>query len=635
MRNRFLAILSAFFILMAGSGIGAAADEPIQTAGNNSTSDQYNLASTNIQNASSTIAANEFVQTAENNSTLNQYNLVSAVQSSSPTVTETRITTNPSNSWNPSIYGNKIVWEDDRNGNWDIYIYDLSTHQEIHTTNKADQHSPDIYGNMVVWTDLRNGGSDIYLQDLSTKKQTRITTSGSAYGPKIYGNRIIWEEFDDNPGVDYSLGIYMYDISTKKKTQITSSISACGPDIYGNNIVWQDSHESYEGDIYVYDLSTKKETQLTHDELTANPAIYGNKIVWENLSYEGDIHVYDLSTKKESRITTSQPVGDKVSIYDNRIVWTDNRNESWDIYMYDLSTSKETQITTNEFTQYGPDIYGNKIVWVEEHNEESDIYMATIGQSIPNADFSASSTSGNAPLTVKFTDKSTGSPTAWKWNFGDGAPLVNEYNPTHTYSKPGTYTVKETVSNAEGKDTEIKTNYITVTAPLKAPVADFSASSTSGNAPLKVKFTDKSTGSPTAWKWSFGDGSALVTQYNPTYTYTKPGTYTVKETVSNAAGKDTEIKTKYITVKAAPIKPIAAFSASPTSGKNPLKVQFTDKSTGTPTSWKWSFGDGTYSTSRNPAHKYSKAGKYAVSLTVKNANGSNTKTISGYITVKK
>ncbi len=171
--------------------------------------------------------------------------------------------------------------------------------------------------------------------------------------------------------------------------------------------------------------------------------------------------------------------------------------------------------------------------------------------------------------------------------------------------------------------------------PVKIPAADFSASTTSGNAPLTVKFTDKSTGSPTAWKWSFGDGSALVTQYNPTYTYTKPGTYTVKETVSNAAGKDTEIKTNYITVKAAPVKaPVAAFSASPTSGKKPLKIQFTDKSTNSPTSWKWSFGDGTYSTSKSPAHTYSKAGKYTVSLTVKNLKGSNTKTSAGYITVK-
>ena len=140
-----------------------------------------------------------------------------------------------------------------------------------------------------------------------------------------------------------------------------------------------------------------------------------------------------------------------------------------DIIMYDLSTSTGTQITTNGSSQSEPAIYGDRIVWRDDRNGNSDIYMATIGPSLPTADFSASATSGYAPLKVKFTDKSTGSPTAWKWSFGDGSALVTQYNPTYTYTKPGTYTVKETVSNAAGKDTEIKTNYITVkAAPIKA-----------------------------------------------------------------------------------------------------------------------------------------------------------------------
>ena len=79
--------------------------------------------------------------------------------------------------------------------------------------------------------------------------------------------------------------------------------------------------------------------------------------------------------------------------------------------------------------------------------------------------------------------------------------------------------------------------------------------------------------------------------------------------------------------------PVAAFSASPTSGKAPLKVKFTDRSTSLPTSWKWSFGDGYYSTAKNPVHKYGKAGKYTVSLEVKNKKGSN-KTTYNYISVK-
>jgi len=94
----------------------------------------------------------------------------------------------------------------------------------------------------------------------------------------------------------------------------------------------------------------------------------------------------------------------------------------------------------------------------------------------------------------------------------------------------------------------------------------------------------------------------------------------------------TVTKSSYVVVNVLKA-PIAAFSASSTSGNVPLKVQFTDKSLNNPTSWKWNFGDGTYSTARDPAHTYSKVGKYTVSLTVKNAAGSNAVTKSSYINV--
>ena len=77
--------------------------------------------------------------------------------------------------------------------------------------------------------------------------------------------------------------------------------------------------------------------------------------------------------------------------------------------------------------------------------------------------------------------------------------------------------------------------------------------------------------------------------------------------------------------------PVAAFTASPIAGKHPLNVQFIDKSTDV-YYWSWNFGDKTTSTLPSPIHKYTKAGKYTVSLKVKNEAGSNTKTMS--ITVK-
>ncbi len=249
------------------------------------------------------------------------------------------------------------------------------------------------------------------------------------------------------------------------------------------------------------------------------------------------------------------------------------------------------------------------------------------------ADFSASPTSGNAPMRVVFTDASTGSPTSWRWSFGDGTYSTSK-NPSHTYSKAGKYTISLTVRNTAGSIIATKSGYINVGAPLKAPVSAFSASTTSGYAPIKVTFTDSSANSPTSWRWNFGDG-ITSTEQNPEHTYSKTGRYTVSLVVRNSIGSNTATKSRYINVLT-PLKvPIASLSASPTSGKAPLRVQFTDRSTESPISWRWSFGDGTYSTSKNPAHTYSKAGRYTVTLTTTNARGSNTKTVAGYITVSR
>jgi PKD repeat protein len=243
----------------------------------------------------------------------------------------------------------------------------------------------------------------------------------------------------------------------------------------------------------------------------------------------------------------------------------------------------------------------------------------------PVAAFSASPVSGKTPLTVAFTDKSSNMPTKWKWSFGDGASSTIQ-NPKHKYSKAGKYTVTLTVTNAKGSNTITETDYIKV---ISKPAANFTSSVTSGKAPLNVKFTDTSTGTASGWIWEFGDGSKSFVE-NPTHKYSKAGTYTVNLTVKNAAGSNTVTKTEHIKVTA---KPVAEFSATPTSGKAPLNVKFTDASTGSPTKWKWSFGDGTSSTIQNPKHKYSKTGSYTVTLTSTNAAGISTTTKTDYIKV--
>jgi PKD repeat protein len=82
----------------------------------------------------------------------------------------------------------------------------------------------------------------------------------------------------------------------------------------------------------------------------------------------------------------------------------------------------------------------------------------------PVANFVGSPTSGNVPLTVNFTDLSTGDITSRSWTFGDTGTSTAQ-NPSHTYSSAGTYPVSLTVTGPGGSDVETKTNYITVANP--------------------------------------------------------------------------------------------------------------------------------------------------------------------------
>jgi PKD repeat protein len=166
----------------------------------------------------------------------------------------------------------------------------------------------------------------------------------------------------------------------------------------------------------------------------------------------------------------------------------------------------------------------------------------------PVAGFAADTVSGTAPLNITFTDQSSNTPTSWAWAFGDSGTST-EQNPVHQYTAAGNYTVTLTATNAGGSDTETKTNYITISAPIVAPVTAFSGTPISGTAPLTVTFTDASTNVPTSWVWGFGDSNTTnTTVQNPVHTYTMAGTYTVNLTATNAGGSNTTTRSGYITV---------------------------------------------------------------------------------------
>ncbi|HEX2608037.1 MAG TPA: PKD domain-containing protein, partial [Flavisolibacter sp.] len=238
----------------------------------------------------------------------------------------------------------------------------------------------------------------------------------------------------------------------------------------------------------------------------------------------------------------------------------------------------------------------------------------------PTANFTASTTSGCSPLVVDFTDQSTGNPTSWLWDFGNGGTSTLK-NPSTTYFKEGVYTITLTATNAAGSHTFTRTSYITI---YGKPSVYFIASDSVGCYPFRIRFTDLSTASSgttnTSWLWDFGNGVQSSLQ-NPANVYSTAGANTVTLKVTNDKGcYSVYAKPRYIQINGGIQSGFT--NTQPTVCRPPFDVSFSGSSTGPGTlSYYWDFGDGSTSTAQSPSHTYTTPGNYTVSLATTSTNG--------------
>ena len=259
----------------------------------------------------------------------------------------------------------------------------------------------------------------------------------------------------------------------------------------------------------------------------------------------------------------------------------------------------------------------------------------------PIAHFTANPQSGCAPMTVQFTDQSTGTPETWNWSFPGGTPSSStQQNPTVVYNTPGVYDVTLIVTNQLGTDVANEFGYIEV---KDFPLAGFlytedektiHFNSTSQYADLFI--------------WDFGDGYSMQgnlgqnvpgnmhggrttgTYDNPSHTYDNDGTYPVLLTVIGDCGSHTYSDVIEV------ISPVSAdFAAIEPEGCASHIVEFIDQSTPNVTTWEWEFPGGSpaSSTDPNPVVTYTAAGVYDVILNVGNAQYTDRRTKRMFVRV--
>lgn len=302
---------------------------------------------------------------------------------------DTQITTNNSDQQDASVWGDKIVYEDARDGGPDdIYMYDLYTGQESRiTTDGADAWEPFIYGDTIVWSDERNAAlTDVYMYDLSTGTTTRITDEAFDQDEAmIHGTNVAWA--DERNGINDD--IWRYDLVTGAQSLVAGGPGSQDyPDVFGERIVYEEyDTPTTKADIHMHDLVTGTTTKITDevadskwDDDQFDPRIWGDNVVWYDYRNPTvDVYAYDIADGTEKQITSGIGTEDYPTVFKDRIVYEDDIVK-WNIHNYDLFVGAGYPVT-NDMTQEQryPDVWGNKTVWEDFRNgTDWNIWMNTV-----------------------------------------------------------------------------------------------------------------------------------------------------------------------------------------------------------------------------------------------------------------
>jgi PKD repeat protein len=247
-----------------------------------------------------------------------------------------------------------------------------------------------------------------------------------------------------------------------------------------------------------------------------------------------------------------------------------------------------------------------------DESSPSNIAVAAVPRPTLESAFTVGPPAGTAGITTfSFYDQSKGTIVSREWTFGDGASSAAAH-PTHVFREAGSFEITLRVRDDRGEErTARRTVAVAAPPPL---AADFTWAPGGVVAGEVILFADRSSGAPTDWTWSFGDGTAS-TERDPSKRFAAPGTYPVALEIAD--GTQTARISRSVDVAGRASELVSAeFAFQPAVPAVRELVRFAATGAKSADRWSWDFGDGVTSSDREPSHAYAEAGTYLVTLVV-------------------
>jgi beta propeller repeat protein len=283
----------------------------------------------------------------------------------------------------PDLHGSLLVWQDNRDGSWDVFMLDLAGGSPANLTSgqPADQQAPRTDGRFVVWQDRRNGNWDVFVHDLTTSTTTPFATEvNDQENPVVAAPWVVWQEKRNN-----QYDVVARNMDTMEQVELSAgdpgSHNQIRPSISGTTVAFEDYRFGL-AEIFTYDLNSRTERRITNDiDNQTQPSLEGSTVVWVDQRHANrDLYMFDLVSGAEKRLTYSPTDESQPSLRSGRIAYVDYSAGLSDpaVAVYQIATRRALRVTSDPSRQEEPAGSGDRLAWQDDRTGRWQIMTAEV-----------------------------------------------------------------------------------------------------------------------------------------------------------------------------------------------------------------------------------------------------------------